>query len=185
MSAVTCSWETSRYLQGLPPADRAWSVAFLHSASAKALGTPHKKPHVLERGHRKPVPVVRHQPGRQRRQQRLAIPLQPSSAQRWRLRPTCWACNTTASTSTLAYGSGLGMCRTSTPTSAACAAGCGASRAWPPSTWRLTWAGFACRIARPDLPRSPRQCWFWLSGLELIRTFREKSLTSLLLLSKR
>ncbi|ADU99628.1 hypothetical protein Alide_1884 [Alicycliphilus denitrificans BC] len=132
-----------------------------------------------------PVPVVRHQPGRQRRQQRLAIPLQPSSAQRWRLRPTCWACNTTASTSTLAFGSGLGMCRTSTPTSAACAAGCGASRAWPPSTWRLTWAGFACWIARPDLPRSPRQCWFWLSGLELIRTFREKSLTFLLLLSKR
>lgn len=43
-----------------------------------------------------PVPVVRHQPGRQRRQQRLAIPLQPSSAQRWRLRPTCWACNTTS-----------------------------------------------------------------------------------------
>ena len=51
----------------------------------------------------------------------------------------------------------------------------GASRAWPPGIWPLTWDGFVCLTARRPLACSPLACWLWPLDVECIINIREKS----------
>jgi len=101
----------------------------------------------------------------------------PMAASPWQGPRMPWASSTRPSTSAAAYACAApGMCKTSMPmSSAACAGGCAASRASPPSTSTPTWGGFGCSIVSRPPGRSPLLCLGWLSGNESITSIREKS----------